>query len=157
MILALLLLVLQSTTQPTMLSGSLVLPPGAGPIGTAQVVALPEAYAQAFNAEAQQRIDRYWETFKPEFAERKEMFSQVTPLAYRDALDAVMLRMRRDTKLDPGQLIRSAPGGTFELRLPAGDYKLVATAMAGGVQYVWTESIRASGNALFLQMKNRVP
>lgn len=150
---ALLLLVLQATT----ISGSLVLPADAGPIGTAQVVALPEEYAQAFNAEAQQRIDRYWETYKPEFAQRKELFSQVTPLAYRDALDAVMLRMRRDSKVDPGQLIRSAPGGRFDLRLPPGDYKLVATAMVGGVQYVWTESIQVSHNALFLQLKNRVP
>lgn len=150
---ALLVLALQSTT----ISGSLFLPAEAGPIGTAQVVALPEEYAQAFNAEAQQRIDRYWETYKPEFAQRKELFSQITPLAYRDALDAVMLRMRRDSKLDPAQLIRSGQGGRFELRLPAGDYKLVATATVGGVQYVWTESIRASGSSLFLQMKNRVP
>ena len=150
---ALVLLFLQGAN----ITGSLVAPVG-GAIGTAQVVLLPDEYAQVFNAEAQQRIDRYWETYKPEFAQRKELFLQVSPMAFRDALEVTMLRMRRDTKIDTGKYIRMFSGGQFEFRgVPPGDYKLVATATIGGVSHVWTESIQAGNQTLFLQIKNRVP
>ena len=111
-----------------------------------------------FNAEAQQRIDRYWETFKPEFAEKKELFFQVAPMAYRDALDTVVNRMRRDSKINAASLIKSVPGGQFEFRgVSPGYYKIVAIAPIRNMDYIWTESIEVASAPIFLTMKNRVP
>jgi hypothetical protein len=151
---AVLSLVLRAVT----VTGGLVMPPGGGSVGVAQVVLLPREYALAFNAEAQQRIDRYWEIYKPEFVQRKELFLQVAPMAYKDALDAVVLRLRRERGTDASRWIQSAPGGQFEFRgVPAGEYKLVAIAVLGGAQHVWTESLVVGATPLFLSLKNRVP
>ena len=154
MLAALLLLLLQSGS----VTGSLTLPDGAGRMSTGQIALLPEEYAQAFNAEAQQRLDRYWEAYKPEFAQRKELFLQIAPLAYRDALDAVLFRMRRDSKIDLSRFVRQTSTGEFDFRgLPAGNYKLVATASIGNAQYAWMESIQVTSGTLFVQMKNHIP
>jgi hypothetical protein len=150
----LLTLLLQSTT----ISGSLASPVGLPAPGTAQVVLLPMDYANMFNAEAQQRIDRYWETFKPSFADRKELFFEVAPMAYRDALEVVVSRMRRDSKLNASSLIRNVPGGQFEFRgVAPGYYKIVAIAPIRNTDYIWTESLEVASAPIFLTMKNRVP
>src|ERR1043165_8306305 len=118
----LLALLLQSST----ISGALISPQGNAVPESAQVVMLPSEYAQLFNAEAQRRIDRYWEYYKPNFAEHKESFSQIFALAYREALDTVMSRMQSDGK-NSGGVTRSATAGRFEFRgVPPGDYKIVA-------------------------------
>ena len=150
----LLALLVQSST----INGSLVSPQGAVAPTSAQVVLLPNEYAQMFNAEAQKRIDNYWEAYKPEFAEHKESFSQAFALAYRDALDVVLSRMRRDSKVDSGGLVRSAAGGHFEFRgVPPGDYKIVATGSIQSVVYVWTEALHMASAPILIQMKTRVP
>src|SRR4051794_23718773 len=77
----------------SVLSGDLVPPKGASVPGTAQVVLLPPEYAQMFNAEAQRRIDDYWEAYKSQFAARKEDFSQAFAAAYKFALETVMGRL----------------------------------------------------------------
>jgi hypothetical protein len=150
----LLALLVQSST----ISGTLVSPPGSSTPQSVQVVLLPSEYANMFNAEAQRRIDRYWDTYKPEFAERKETFSRAFAAAYLEAIDIVMSRMRSDGKTNSGSLIRTATGGQFEFRgVPAGDYKIVAMGSIQAVNYVWTESLQVTSGTIFLQMKNRVP
>jgi hypothetical protein len=150
----LLALLLQSST----ISGTLLSPPGSSAPQSAQVVLLPSDYANLFNAEAQRRIDRYWDTYKPEFAERKETFSRAFAAAYMEAIDIVVSRMRSDGKTNGASLIRTATGGQFEFRgVPPGDYKIVATGSVQAVNYVWTESVQITSGTMFLQMKNRVP
>ena len=152
--LATILILLQAAT----VTGNLAVPDKSGPVGAAQVVLMPEEYAQAFNAEAQRRIDNYWEAYKQDFARNKDLFALVPPLAYKDALDNIVFRMRRDSKVDLSKFILSASGGHFEFRgVPEGTYKIVATASLGGKEYVWTESIEVKALPLFVQMKNRVP
>ena len=145
-------LLLQTAT----ITGGLEMPAGVTAPPTAQVVLLPLEYAKLFNAEAQRRIDDYWENFKPEFARQKELFYQIMPLAYGAALETTLSRMRLDSSTS--NLIRSAPRGQFEFRgVPPGEYKLVATASIRGRDYVWTETLQLQSAPLFIQMKTRVP
>jgi len=146
-------LLVQSTT----ISGTLVSPPGSAAVVSAQVVLLPSEYAQIFNAEAQLRIDQYWSIYKPEFAEKKVPFSKAFALAYEEALEIALSRMRGG-KVDSGSLIRSASGGNFEFRgVPPGDYKIVATTTIQGTTYLWTEALHVTSTPIFVQMKTRVP
>jgi hypothetical protein len=147
-------LVVQSTS---MLNGDLIAPKGASAPGSAQVVLLPSEYAQMFSAEAQKRIDNYWEQYKPQFAVRKEDFSQAYAAAYRDALDTVMNRMSAEGKVNTASLVRTASGGHFEFRVPPGEYKIVATGNIGGTTYVWTEAVQLKAGQVFVQMKQYVP
>jgi len=154
MLSVLLALVVQSST----ISGSLLSPPGSSTPQSGQVVLLPSEYANMFNAEAQRRIDRYWDTYKPEFAEHKETFSRAFAAAYSEAIDIVLSRMRSDGKTNSGNLIRTFTSGQFEFRgVPAGNYKIVAMGSVQAVNYVWTESLQVTSGTIFLQMKNRVP
>ena len=154
MLSVLLALLVQSST----ITGSLVPPEGKAAPSSAQVVLLPSEYAQMFNAEAQRRIDNYWEEYKPEFAEHKESFSQAFALAYREAIEVVVSRMERDSKIHSGNLIKTAPGGRFEFGgLAPGDYKIIATGSIQGKDYVWTESVQLTATPLLLQMKHVVP
>jgi hypothetical protein len=144
--------------QSASISGDLEFPAGMAAPTTVQVALLPLEYAKLFNAEAQQNLDEYWEDFKPEFAARKETFLQIMPLAYNRALEVVLSRMRRDTKINTANLIKTSPNGHFEFRgvLP-GEYKLVATASIKGADYVWTETLQVETIPLSLLMKTRVP
>ena len=144
--------------QSSIISGSLISPQGSAAPEPAQVVLLPPDYALMFNADAQRRIDRYWEVYKSEFAEHKETFTQALALAYREALDAVLSRIRSDGKVDSGNLIRTATAGRFEFRgVPPGDYRIVATGSIQSITYVWTESLHVTPAPIFIQMKTRVP
>jgi hypothetical protein len=150
----LLALLLQGST----ISGNLISPQGSATPESAQVALLPSEYAKMFNAEAQRRIDRYWDMYKPTFAENKQEFSKAFALAYQEALDIVLSRMRSDGKTNSGNLIRTATGGHFEFRgVPPGEYKIVAKGPIQGTDYVWTESLQVTPGTMFLQMKTRVP
>ena len=152
----LLALLLQSTTSTasTTISGTLLPPQGLPAPDSAQVVLLPSEYAQMFNAEAQRRIDEYWETYKREFAANKELFFKVPPVAYREALDRVIPRI----KANPSSLIKTAAGGRFEFRgVPPGEYKIVAIGSIRNTDYVWTESVNVTTAPVSIVMKSHVP
>ena len=149
----LLALLLQATTTTTTVSGTLMPPPGMAAPASAEVVLLPAPYAQMFNAEAQERIDDYWEEYKREFAANKELFFKVHPVAYREALDVVMSRMTNRSSL-----VRNAVSGQFEFRgVAPGEYKIVAVGSIRNTEYVWTESLQVKAMPMVLQLKNRVP
>ena len=151
---ALLALLLQTAT----ISGNLISPPGSSTPASAQVTLLSSDYAKIFNAEAQRRIDRYWETYKDQFAERKEEFSRAFAFAYLEALDITLSRMRMEGKANSATVTRTATGGNFEFRgVPPGDYKIIATSTINETNYVWTESVLVTSGQIFLQMKTRVP
>lgn len=153
---ALLVLLLQSTS----VKGTLEVPPGGTPPPTARVVLLPLQYARQFNADAQIRIDNYWESFKGAGLARrnKELFIQYMPIIYESVLETVVAEMRRDSKVNFASLVKTAPQGHFEFtNVPPGEYKLVATAAIRGEDFVWTETIQVESTGLVVQMKTRVP
>ena len=146
--------------QTTSITGSLEAPVGMQPPPTARVVLLPVEYAKLFNAQTQRRIDDFWEEFKRSgMAQRqKELFIQFMPIAYGTSLESVVSQMRRDSKINTGNLIKTAPLGQFEFRgIAPGEYKLVATASLRGVDYVWTETLQVESKSLVIQMKTHVP
>lgn len=152
--------VLALLLQSTSITGSLEAPVGMSPPPTARVVLLPVEYAKLFNAETQKRIDDSWEHFKESGLARtnREMFIQLMPIAYGNALELVVAQMRRDSKINLGSLMKTAPQGQFEFRgIPSGEYKLVATGSIRGLDYVWTETIQVESSPLFVQMKTHVP
>jgi hypothetical protein len=149
-------LILQSTT----IKGSVEVPRGMAAPSAARVVLLPLEYAKIFNAEVQIRLDNYWEAFKASGLAKtdREQFIQFMPIAYGSALENAVAQMRRDSKINLSNLIRTAPQGQFEFNnISPGEYKLVATASLRGVDYVWTETIQVQSTPLSLQMKTRVP
>ena len=149
-------LILQSTT----IKGSVEVPRGMAAPSAARVVLLPLEYAKIFNAEVQIRLDNYWEAFKASGLAKtdREQFIQFMPIAYGSALENAVAQMRRDSKINLSNLIRTAPQGQFEFNnISPGEYKLVATASLRGLDYVWTETIQVQSTPLSLQMKTRVP
>ena len=146
--------------QSTSISGSIALPPGAAPPPVARAVLLPFEYANLFNAQAQIRLDNYWEDFKASgmAQRRKELFIQFMPLAYSSALEVALSQMRRDTKINAANLIRTAAQGEFEFRgVPPGEYKLIVTANLKGTDHVWMETLQVESAPVVVHIKNRVP
>jgi hypothetical protein len=156
MLAVMLALLLQSTS----IKGSLEIPRGMMPPASARVVLLPLEYAKIFNAETQIRLDNFWERFKESGLAKtdREQFIQFMPIAYGSALENAVAQMRRDSKINLANLVRTAPQGNFEFNnIAPGEYKVVATASLRGVDYVWTETIQVQSTPLSLQMKTRVP
>jgi hypothetical protein len=150
--------VLLALLQATTISGSLVTPLGMAPPASAEVVLLPAPYGQMFIAEAQQVIDEYWHRYKPEFAADKQLFFKVPPVAYKEALEIVTLRMRGDPKLNTSNLIKTATGGRFEFRgVAPGEYKIIVIGSMRNTEYVWTESLQVAATPVVVQLKNRIP
>lgn len=153
-------LMLALLLQSTSIAGGLEVPSGMAPPATARVVLLPFEYAEIFNAQTQIRLDNYWETFRDSGVARrqKELFIQFMPIAYSSSLENVISQMRRDSKINLSNFIKTAPQGQFEFRgVPPGEYKLVATASLKGQDYVWTETLQVESAPLFIQMKTHVP
>ena len=146
--------------QSASVSGSITMPPGTTPPATARAALLPFEYANVFNAQAQIRLDNYWEDFKASgMAKRnKELFIQFMPVAYNSALEVALTQMRRDTRINSANLIRTASQGQFEFRsVPPGEYKLIVTANLKGTEYVWMETLQVQSAPLVVQIKNHVP
>jgi hypothetical protein len=125
-----------------------------------QVILLAPQYVEMWNSDVQKRLDMYWERYKPALAQKKELFFELTKLAYQDSLQFVMSRMSRD--LGPAiSKFRgmSAPDGKFEFKdIPLGEYKVVAVGRASDQTYIWVESTEITSSIpQFLQLKKRVP
>jgi hypothetical protein len=153
---ALLAIFLQSAS----ISGSVAPPQGMAPPPMARAILLPLPYANLFNAEAQERIDNYWEAFKNAgMAQRqKEQFTQFMVHAYGTALENVVSQMQRDGKVNTAALMKNAPLGQFDFRgVPHGEYKLIVTANLKGTDYVWTETLQVESAPIVLILKNRLP
>jgi hypothetical protein len=146
--------------QSASITGSVAVPQGMAPPATVRAVLLPLEYAKLFNAEAQERIDNYWEAFKNAgMAQRqKEQFTQYMAFAYGNALETAVSQMRRDSKVDCNNLIKNSSSGQFEFRgVRYGEYKLVIIGNLRGTDYVWTETLQVDSASIVLLVKNRVP
>ena len=62
--------------------------PGQG----ARVVLVPSKYIEVWNKEVQQRLDNYWEIYKPDLLANKENVPKLYHLAYVEALRITAIR-----------------------------------------------------------------
>ena len=125
-----------------------------------QVVLFSQPYANLWSQKLQEQLDLYWERYKPAFAQKKELFFEVSRMAYRDAMQFVMARMSRDLGSNlKTYRIDSTADGKFEFRnVPVGDYKIVAYGRAGEQVYYWQESVELTASfPQFVQLKKHVP
>jgi hypothetical protein len=125
-----------------------------------QVVLLSPQYGDLLNSDMQRRLDLYWERYKPAFAQQKEFFFEVSRMAYRDSIQYVVTRMRREIRTTVANVVQeSSPDGRFEFKdIPFGEYKIVAVGKIGDRQEIWQDTIEVRTPVpQFLTLKNRVP
>ena len=122
--------------------------PGGKPSSAARVVLLPPKYTELWNRQVQQRLDNYWETFKPEFVANKEHFADYYKLAHGESLRYVITAMRRDLGDGATKYIKdTAPTGEFQFGgIPFGLYQLLVQAMAPGADIIWSRTVDVQTN-----------
>jgi hypothetical protein len=163
LLLAAFLLLAQKEERPpeTGIIAGAVTAPEEGPLTQPlQVVLLPPQYAEMWNGEVQRRLDSYWETFKPTFAQHKEIFVEATERAYVESTRFVVTRMRRELSDKAGSFIQqTSAGGRFEFKdVSPGEYMVLAFGTVLDQELIWQETIQVSGPIpQFLQLKKRIP
>jgi hypothetical protein len=125
-----------------------------------QIFLMPPPYAAQWNQKLQEQLDLYWERYKPAFLQKKELFFEVSKMAYQDTLQVILARMSRD--LGPALKnyeANSTPDGRFQFKnLPLGDYRVVAYGRAGEQTYYWMGSVNLTDSIpQFVQLKQHVP
>lgn len=138
-----------------------VLPPENTTIqGPLQVILMSEQYAKLWNQKLQEQLDLYWERYKPAFVQKKELFFEVSRMAYQDSMQFVLSRMSRDLGANlRNYRIETSVDGKFQFKsVPLGRYNLVAYGRAGDQMYYWQEEIEVTNSVpQFLQLKKRAP
>src|SRR5262249_43740610 len=76
--------------------GSVAAPENTTITAPLQVVLMSEPYARLWNQKLQEQLDLYWERYKPAFVQKKELFFEVSRMAYQDSMQFVLARMSRD-------------------------------------------------------------
>jgi len=153
------LLVGQNPEQTGMIAGTVIAPPQdvTYPV---QVILLSPRYVDLWSTEVQKRLDSYWQLYLPTFKDRKELFSEFSKQAHRDATNYVMSRMQRDGGSKVTQYLReTSADGKFEFKdIPFGEYKVLAFGRIGNQDAVWQEFIDVhSPIPHFLELKKRIP
>jgi hypothetical protein len=151
---AALLLTSQESHETGVLTG-LVVPPQ-----PAQVILLPSDYVDLWSSEVQRRLDLYWQQYQVALRTRKEMFSELSRQAHKDATNFVISRMRRDPSSRISEYVVETTGdGKFEFKnLPFGEYKILAMSKNGNQDLIWEESLDVrSPIPHFLELKKRIP
>ena len=110
---------------------------------TARVVLLTPKYTELWNKQNQERLDNYWELFKPEFAANKEHFSDFVRAAQLESFRSVTSTMRRDLGDAASKLLKeSSPAGQFEFTgIPFGTYQLLVQATVNGRDVIWSKPV----------------
>src|ERR1700722_14479986 len=112
------------------------------------IAILPFKYSEMWKRATQQRLDSYWEMYKPQFAVNKELFLEFNRTAERDSLKEVMAAMRRELGGHAADFIKQVSAESkFEFRnLAFGTYRLVAIATSDFSNQVWTTSAEVRDN-----------
>ena len=116
---------------------------GAKPAEPARVVLLTPKYTEVWNKQVQQRLDNYWEIFKPEFAANKERFMDFDRIAHVEAFRYVASTMRRELGDSASKLMKdTSPSGQFEFQgIPLGTYQILVQATSKGQDVVWSRTV----------------
>ena len=117
--------------------------PSGKPGQAARVVLLPPKYTEVWNRQVQQRMDNYWEVYKPELAVKKEHIADLYRLAHVESLRYVIATMRRELGDGASKYIKETPStGQFEFRgIPFGSYQLLVQATADGEDITWSRIV----------------
>jgi hypothetical protein len=123
--------------------GLVKLPNGSIPSQAAHVVLLPPKYMEAWNKLVQERLDNYWEIFKPELAVNRERITDIYRMVHVEAFRSITSTMRRDLGLGSSKFLKdSTPGGQFEFSgIPLGTYEVLVQTTSGGEDIVWARTI----------------
>jgi hypothetical protein len=134
---------LQAPTQTGTVTGVVKLPNGARPAEVAHVALLPPKYADMWNKQVQQRLDNYWEVFKPELLVNKEHVTEIYRMAHLEAFRYVTSTMRRELGDGSTKFTKDASAtGQFEFRnIPFGTYQLLVETTAAGQNIVWSKTV----------------
>src|SRR5262245_4943979 len=140
------------------IAGKLVVP-SQRPISKAQVILLSPDYAERWNTYVQQRLDNYLERFRPTFIQQKELFAEVTRMAYRDSIDGIVSEMRRSDPKSFSEYVRQSMDGQFEFKnVPFGKYRRLSTGLVAGQDVTWEESVQLDSSVpRYVQLKKTVP
>jgi hypothetical protein len=113
------------------------------PAQTVRVILLAPKYTELWNKQVQQRLDNYWEIFKPDFAAHKERFVEFNRMAHVEAFTYVSNTMRRELGATASKFMKEASStGQFEFRgIPAGTYQILAQTTANGQDVVWVRTV----------------
>jgi len=137
------------------------LTPPDGPISRpAQVILLSGEFLEMFNTDVLERLDNYWERYKPTFIQQKELFLVVQKMAYRDAFQRAVTLMRQDNRTRSANFLGdSTADGKFEFKnVPVGRYKILALGRAGNEEVVWQDSVDLTSSLpLYVQLKKTIP
>ena len=78
---------------------------------------LPPKYADMWNKQVQQRLDNYWEIFKPELLVNKDHVTEILRMAHLESFRFVTSAMRRELGDGASKFIKDTPAsGQFEFR-----------------------------------------
>jgi hypothetical protein len=159
LLLAAMLLGGQKPEETGIITGSVVPPAQQRISQPVQVILLSPRYMDLWNSDVQKRLDVYWETYKPAFAVRKELFFEVSRQAHREATNLVLSRMRRDTAIPASDYLKETADGKFEFRdIPFGEYKILAVGRIGDQEVMWQEFVDVRSSVpQFIELKKSVP
>jgi hypothetical protein len=115
----------------------------AKPAQNARVVLVPPKYTEMWNKEVQQRLDNYWEIYKPDLLTNKDNVPKLYRLAYVEALRNLVTTMRREMGDGSSKYIKDATAtGQFEFRgIPFGTYRLLVQSTSEGETITWSRIV----------------
>ena len=139
--LSILFAVFQITETGTVIG--LVKLPNGKPSPGAQVALLLPKYTDLWNRQVQQRMDNYWEIYKPDLLANKDHVPKLFRLAHVESLQYVIATMRREMGEGASKYIKETSAtGQFEFRgIPFGAYQLVVQATAAGEEITWSRLV----------------
>jgi hypothetical protein len=122
--------------------GLVKLPTGK-PSQNARVVLIPPSYIELWNREVQQRLDNYWEIYKPDLLANKDHVPKLYRLAYVEALRNLTTTLRHELGEGASKYIKETPTtGQFEFRgIPFGTYQLLVQTMTDGDYITWSRIV----------------
>lgn len=131
------------TPQTGTVVGLVKLPNSGQPASASHVILLPPKYTEMWNKQVQQRLDNYWEIFKPELATNKEHITDIYRMVHVEAFRYVTSTMRRELGESSSRFIKdTTPNGQFEFRgVPFATYQVLAESTANGNDIVWSTTI----------------
>ena len=157
------MLVFGQEPQPSptgVIAGSVTIPMDRQLSQPLQVVLLSPQYAALWDSDVQKRLDTYWERYKPAFIQNKEFFIEISRRAQIEALDYVIMRMRRDQPGTISEYVQQAGvEGKFEFKsIPFGEYKILAVGKVQNLDLIWQESVDVRNPIpQFLELKKAIP
>jgi hypothetical protein len=124
-------------------AGLIKLPHQSAPSQAAHIILLPPKYTEMWNKQVQQRLDNYWEIFKPELAVHKEHIEDIYRMVHMEAFRQVTSAMRRELGENASRYMKDASAnGQFEFRgVPFATYQVLAQTTSAGQDIVWSRTI----------------